>query len=179
MKNLADFLKVPESLDKFDHDNYILGLIFANRSFFKFEVIDDDLKVCEKDSGKEVFYKKNYFMFNEVDEYQKKSLGCNDEFELDLPLKANISDMMYIVDIDWEYSNDNRIIGVSDTQVHKVKVTEISGSSDTNILLTLSQYKSLYPKIKRDALIILCINKQYSVMKTNELLDEYGFEILR
>ena len=50
---------------------------------------------------------------------------------------------------------------------------------DTNILLTLSQNKSLYPKIKRDALIILCINKQYSVRKTNELLDEYGFEILR
>ena len=135
MKNLADFLKVPESLDKFDYDNYMLGLIFANRSFFKFEVIGDDLKVCEKDSGKEVFYKKNYFMFNEVDEYQKKSLVCDDEYELDLPLKANISDMMYIVDIDWEYSNEYKIIGVSDTQVHKVKVTEISGSSDTNILL--------------------------------------------
>lgn len=135
MKNLADLLKVPESLDKFDHDNYILGLIFANRSFFKFEVINDDLKVCEKDSGKEVFYKKNYFMFNEVDEYQKRSLVCNDEFELDLPLKVNISDMMYLVDIDWKYSSDNKIIGVSDTQVHKVKVTEISGSSDTNILL--------------------------------------------
>ena len=43
---------------------------------------------------------------------------------------------MYIVDIDWEYSNECKIIGVSDTQVHKVKVTEISGSSDTNILLS-------------------------------------------
>ena len=136
MKNLADFLKVPESLDKFDYDNYMLGLIFANRSFFKFEVIDDDLKVCEKDSGKEVFYKKNYFMSNEINEYQKKSLVCDDEFELDLPLKANISDMMYIVDIDWEYSNEYKIIGVSDIQVHNVRVTEISGSSDTNILLT-------------------------------------------
>lgn len=135
MKNLADLLKVPESLSKFDHDNYILSIIFANRSFFKFEVINDDLKVCEKDSGKEVFYKKNYFMSNEINEYQKKSLVCDDEFELDLPLKANISDMMYIVDIDWEYSNEYKIIGVSDTQVHKVKVTEISGSSDTNILL--------------------------------------------
>lgn len=111
MKNLFNFLKVPESLDKFDHDNYMLGLIFANRSFFKFEVIDDDLKVCEKYSGKEVFYGKNYFMLNEVNEYQKKSLVYDDEFELDLPLKADIADMMYLVDIEWEYSDDYKIIG--------------------------------------------------------------------
>ena len=48
---------------------------------------------------------------------------------------------------------------------------------DTNNLLTLSQNKSLYPKIKRDALIILCINKHYCVLKTNELLDEYKYKI--
>jgi hypothetical protein len=49
---------------------------------------------------------------------------------------------------------------------------------DTNILLTLSDNKSLYPKIKRDALIILCLNRHYSVIETNELLDEYHFKIL-
>lgn len=50
---------------------------------------------------------------------------------------------------------------------------------DTNNLLMLSNNKCLYPKIKRDALIILCINKHYDVFKTNELLDEYQFDILK
>lgn len=50
---------------------------------------------------------------------------------------------------------------------------------DTNLLLTLSNNKSLYPKLKRDAVIIFCINKKYSVMETNELLDEYQYPILQ
>lgn len=50
---------------------------------------------------------------------------------------------------------------------------------DTNLLLTLSNNKSLYPKLKRDAVIIFCINKKYSVMETNELLDEYQYSILQ
>ena len=49
---------------------------------------------------------------------------------------------------------------------------------DTNLLLTLSNNKSLYPKIKRDALIIYSLNHQLSVIQTNELLDEYHFHIL-
>jgi len=49
---------------------------------------------------------------------------------------------------------------------------------DTNVLLTLSKNQNLYAKIKRDALIIFAINHQYDVLKTNELLDEYGFELL-
>ena len=50
--------------------------------------------------------------------------------------------------------------------------------NDTNRLLTLSRNKSLYPKIKRDALIIYCLKNHYSVMQTNDLLDEYHFQIL-
>ncbi len=49
---------------------------------------------------------------------------------------------------------------------------------DTNCLLILSHNKILYPKIRRDAIIIFCINRNYSVMKTNELLHEYNFQIL-
>lgn len=49
---------------------------------------------------------------------------------------------------------------------------------DTNMLLTLSNNKSLYPKIKRDALIIFCIHHQYTVIQTNELLQDYQFPIL-
>lgn len=49
---------------------------------------------------------------------------------------------------------------------------------DTNILLTLSQNQTLYPKIKRDALIIFGLNHHYDIQKINELLDEYHFPIL-
>lgn len=50
---------------------------------------------------------------------------------------------------------------------------------NTNRLLTLTKNKSLYPKIKRDAVIIFCIHKQYSVIQTNELLYEHGLDILQ
>lgn len=50
---------------------------------------------------------------------------------------------------------------------------------DTNNLLTLSHNKVLYPKLKRDALIILCINNHYSIIKTNELLYQYNLGILK
>lgn len=49
---------------------------------------------------------------------------------------------------------------------------------DTNILLTLSFNESLYPKVKRDALIIFGINHHYDLFKMNELLDEYNFKII-
>ena len=49
---------------------------------------------------------------------------------------------------------------------------------DTNVLLTLSNNQNLYPKIKRDALIIFGINRQYNLLKMNDLLDEYQFSIL-
>lgn len=49
---------------------------------------------------------------------------------------------------------------------------------ETNILLTLSNNQNLYPKIKRDALIIFGLNHHYDIQRINELLDEYTFPIL-
>lgn len=36
----------------------------------------------------------------------------------------------------------------------------------------------LYPKVKRDALLIYCIENHKSVYETNEYLMEYGLELL-
>ena len=44
--------------------------------------------------------------------------------------------------------------------------------------LTLSQNAVLYTKNKRDAIIIFAINRNLSVIQTNELLYEYEEEIL-
>ncbi len=48
----------------------------------------------------------------------------------------------------------------------------------TNNLLSLSNNGMLYPKVKRDALLIYCVEKNKSVYETNELLMEYNLDIL-
>ncbi|MCD7809061.1 MAG: hypothetical protein LUH02_06945 [Erysipelotrichaceae bacterium] len=71
--------------------------------------------------------------------------------------------------------------GTKHTSQNKIIMLALAFSldlHDTNILLTLSKNQNLYPKLKRDALIIFAINHHYDVVKTNELLDEYGYEIL-
>ena len=49
---------------------------------------------------------------------------------------------------------------------------------DTNNLLSLSNNGSLYPKVKKDAILIYAINHGYNLYKTNEMLLDQGFEIL-
>lgn len=48
----------------------------------------------------------------------------------------------------------------------------------TNNVLSLSNNGMLYAKVKRDALLIYCIENNKSVYETNELLMEYGLAIL-
>ncbi len=49
----------------------------------------------------------------------------------------------------------------------------------TNRLLKLSKNASLYPKIKRDAVIIYCLGNKYDVYKTNLYLLDHGYEVLK
>jgi len=49
---------------------------------------------------------------------------------------------------------------------------------ETNRLLTLSENPKLYAKDKRDLYLIYAINHKYSVMMTNELLEENQHLIL-
>lgn len=48
----------------------------------------------------------------------------------------------------------------------------------TNNLLSLSNNGMLYPKVKRDALLVYCIEKNKTVYETNELLMEYKMNLL-
>lgn len=45
--------------------------------------------------------------------------------------------------------------------------------AETNQLLRLANLGPLYPKIRRDAAIVFCIENHYTMHKTNELLLEY------
>lgn len=44
---------------------------------------------------------------------------------------------------------------------------------ETNQLLRLAEQGTLYAKVRRDAVIIYCIDKKYTLQQTNELLKEY------
>jgi hypothetical protein len=48
----------------------------------------------------------------------------------------------------------------------------------TNNVLALSDNGALYPKVKRDAMLIYCIEHHKTVYETNELLMEYELDIL-
>ncbi len=49
---------------------------------------------------------------------------------------------------------------------------------ETDHLLSLSDNGSLYPKVKRDALLIYALNREMSVIDTNVLLSENQLPIL-
>ena len=49
---------------------------------------------------------------------------------------------------------------------------------DTQRLLRIAKKGELYPRIQRDAAIIFCIQHNYSLIDTNELLENLGEAIL-
>ncbi len=50
--------------------------------------------------------------------------------------------------------------------------------SETQRALTLAHENILYPKNKRDSVIIFCLNKHMSVLDTNELLYGMGLDFI-
>ncbi|MGB4659138.1 MAG: helix-turn-helix transcriptional regulator [Mobilitalea sp.] len=49
---------------------------------------------------------------------------------------------------------------------------------DTQRLLKIAKRGELYPRIQRDAAIIFCIQHKYSMIDTNEMLDNLGEALL-
>jgi transcriptional regulator with XRE-family HTH domain len=50
--------------------------------------------------------------------------------------------------------------------------------AETQRLLTIAKKGELYPRIQRDAAIIFCIQHKYSLIDTNEMLDNLGEALL-
>lgn len=66
----------------------------------------------------------------------------------------------------------------------KDKIIRIALAMELNLdecqeALRISGKSALYPRIKRDSVIIFAVNHAYSVYKTNDLLAEYGEELLK
>lgn len=49
---------------------------------------------------------------------------------------------------------------------------------ETQKLLTIARHSLLYPKIKRDAVIIFCINHKTGIIETQTMMEELGLELL-
>lgn len=49
---------------------------------------------------------------------------------------------------------------------------------ETNRLLTIAHHNHLYAKQQRDAIIIFSLSNGYTLIETNELLDEFHHELL-
>ena len=52
------------------------------------------------------------------------------------------------------------------------------GVEDTQKLLRAAGKSELYPRLKREAVILYCLRKGASVLDTQELLSRYGFSLL-
>lgn len=50
--------------------------------------------------------------------------------------------------------------------------------SETNDILRIAEYSPLFPKIKRDSVIIFCMKKKYPVWKINEELYDHNLQTL-
>ncbi len=48
----------------------------------------------------------------------------------------------------------------------------------TQRLLRVGGQSALYPRLKRDAAILYCIRRGYSVLDTQDVLDQYGLSLL-
>lgn len=55
----------------------------------------------------------------------------------------------------------------------RISLCIFASLNETNQLLRLANQGVLYPRIRRDAAIIFCIENHYTMHKTNELLLEY------
>lgn len=53
-----------------------------------------------------------------------------------------------------------------------------SGLDDAQRLLRAAHHSALYPRIKRDAAIIFCLNHNLSIVETQQLLDKIGENLL-
>lgn len=48
----------------------------------------------------------------------------------------------------------------------------------TQTMLKKCGYAQLYARTLRDSAIIFCINEKHNLVRTNILLDEYGYELI-
>ena len=103
--------------------------------------------------------------------YLAELIEASGQKNSDIFLNANIERSYY-----YQILKGTRI--PSKDKVVALALTLHLKSDETDRLLKLSANGSLYPKIKRDAVIIYCLEHKYDLYKTNELLIDHGLKTI-
>lgn len=120
------------------------------------------------------YFKENPSSFINVDikNYWKEAIKKSGKTKSDIINKADLS-YCYFYDI-----INGRKIPSKDKIIRIVLAMKLD-LDDCQEALRISGKSALYPRIKRDSILIYAINKGYSVYETNDLLTEYGEELLK
>lgn len=74
----------------------------------------------------------------------------------------------------WQVFTGQR--GASRNKVLQIALAMRLDLRETNRLLKIAGHNELYCKVRRDAIIIFCVDKEYTLQETNETLYEFGEE---
>lgn len=120
------------------------------------------------------YFEENPSSFINVDikNYWKEAIKKSSKTKSDIINKADLS-YCYFYDI-----INGRKIPSKDKIIRIVLAMKLD-LDDCQEALRISGKSALYPRIKRDSILIYAINKGYSVYETNDLLTEYGEELLK
>lgn len=127
-----------------------------------------------QDTDLDRYFEENPTSFINVDikEFWKNAVDTSSKTKSDIINKADMS-YCYFYDV-----INGRKIPSKDKIIRIVLAMNLS-LDDCQEALRISGKSALYPRIKRDSILIYAINKGYSIYQTNELLAEHGEEMLK
>lgn len=127
-----------------------------------------------QDTDLDRYFEENPTSFINVDikEFWKNAVDTSSKTKSDIINKADMS-YCYFYDV-----INGRKIPSKDKIIRIVLAMNLS-LDDCQEALRISGKSALYPRIKRDSIIIYAINKGYSIYQTNDLLLEHGEEMLK
>ena len=108
----------------------------------------------------------------EIKEYRKNADDTSSKKKSDIINKADMS-YCYFYDV----INGRKI--PSKDKIIRIALAMNLSLDDCQEALRISGKSALYPRIKRDSILIYAINKGYSIYQTNDLLAEHGEEMLK
>lgn len=132
----------------------------------------EELSGQDTDLGR--YFEENPTSFINVDikEFWKNAVDTSSKTKSDIINKADMS-YCYFYDV-----INGRKIPSKDKIIRIVLAMNLS-LDDCQEALRISGKSALYPRIKRDSILIYAINKGYSIYQTNDLLAEHGEEMLK
>ena len=127
-----------------------------------------------QDTDLDRYFEENPTSFINVDikEFWKNAVDTSSKTKSDIINKADMS-YCYFYDV-----INGRKIPSKDKIIRIVLAINLS-LDDCQEALRISGKSALYPRIKRDSILIYAINKGYSIYQTNDLLAEHGEEMLK